>query len=215
MGLIYFLIFIIILIISIPLLLLSGAFYFTSVSLDLLDISYSLGFLLALLVIISSFINIPLGKKRAVRLVETRHLGIFPRTVWRSQGVSINIGGALIPLFVAGYFLSYIPTYPTLISVLIVSFFAFITSSYVEKRGVLVLIFLPVLFAVSCALFLAPEYARETAFVGGVLGVLIGGDLLHLPQILLKKGGGIVIGGGGIFDAIFLTGIISAIIASL
>ncbi len=215
MGLIYFLIFIIIIIILIPVLLLSGAFYFTSVSLDILNISYPLGFFLILLVSLSSFINIPLERKRAIRVVESRYFGLFPRTVWRNQGISINLGGALIPLLVSGYFLSYIPLYPALISVLIVSFFAFITSSYAEKRGVLILIFLPVLFAVSSALFLAPEHALETAFVSGVLGVLIGGDLMHLPQILLKKGGGVVIGGGGIFDAIFLTGIISALIASL
>ncbi len=76
-------------------------------------------------------------------------------------------------------------------------------------------VLLPVLFAVFFALFLAPEYAAQVAFSSGVLGVLIGADLLHLPLVLKRQGGMVSIGGAGVFDGIFLVGIISAFLAGL
>jgi len=51
------------------------------------------------------------------------------------------------------------------------------------------------------------------AYISGVLGVLIGADLLNLKQ-LSKVGRGVMsIGGAGVFDGIYLVGIIAVLIA--
>jgi uncharacterized membrane protein len=51
------------------------------------------------------------------------------------------------------------------------------------------------------------------AYISGVLGVLIGADILHLKNIN-KLGAPIAaIGGAGSFDGIFMTGIIAALLA--
>jgi len=51
------------------------------------------------------------------------------------------------------------------------------------------------------------------AYISGVLGVFIGADLLNLKQ-LSKVGRGVMsIGGAGVFDGIYLVGIIAVLIA--
>ncbi|HDM22820.1 MAG TPA: DUF1614 domain-containing protein, partial [Methanomicrobia archaeon] len=54
-------------------------------------------------------------------------------------------------------------------------------------------------------------YAPVIAYVSGVLGVLIGADLLNLNKIE-NLGAVASIGGAGTFDGIFLTGIISVLL---
>lgn len=61
----------------------------------------------------------------------------------------------------------------------------------------------PPLLAALSALVLVPDQAPPVAFVAGMLGPLIGTDLLHLRDI--EK---IAISGAGTFDGIVLSGIL-------
>jgi uncharacterized membrane protein len=63
------------------------------------------------------------------------------------------------------------------------------------------------------ALFLVPDQAPPVAFVAGVLGPLIGADLLHLRDIEKIATGIASIGGAGTFDGIVLSGIVAAYLA--
>jgi len=64
------------------------------------------------------------------------------------------------------------------------------------------------------ALLLAPAEAPPVAFIAGVLGPLIGADLLHLKDIDKIATTGIAsIGGAGTFDGIVLSGIAAAYLA--
>lgn len=56
--------------------------------------------------------------------------------------------------------------------------------------------------------------AAGIAFVAGTLGTLIGADLLHLRDIAGHETQMLSIGGAGTFDGIFLTGIVTALLAS-
>ncbi|MCH7552064.1 DUF1614 domain-containing protein, partial [Patescibacteria group bacterium] len=47
------------------------------------------------------------------------------------------------------------------------------------------------------------------------LGVLIGADLLRLPKVMKGEVGIMSIGGAGVFDGIFLVGIVAALLAGL
>jgi uncharacterized membrane protein len=62
---------------------------------------------------------------------------------------------------------------------------------------------------------LAGEAAAPVAYICGVLGTLIGGDLLNLGKAR-KLGAGIVsIGGAGVFDGIFLVGVFSVALTAI
>jgi uncharacterized membrane protein len=51
------------------------------------------------------------------------------------------------------------------------------------------------------------------AYVSGTLGTLIGTDLLNLGQVLQGGGTFLSIGGAGVFDGIFLVGVIAAFLS--
>jgi uncharacterized membrane protein len=51
------------------------------------------------------------------------------------------------------------------------------------------------------------------AFVAGVLGPLIGADVLHLKDIMKVSAGVLSIGGAGTFDGIVLSGLFAALFA--
>ena len=215
MKLFYLLFSLIVFLLLVPFLVAFFFLYLAKIGLSFLAFSPGVVILIIFLMIIGSFLNIPFGKKNMVQIEESRFFGLTKKVVWRPQGVSINVGGALIPLFIAGYFLSQIPLESLTIVVLVVAFFSFLGAQFIKERGVLISIILPVLFSAFFSVLLAPDYAVEMAFSGGVLGVLLGADILYLPWILRKNSGVMSIGGAGIFDGIFLVGLFSAIIASI
>jgi uncharacterized membrane protein len=66
------------------------------------------------------------------------------------------------------------------------------------------------IFTAYLLLFKAPQIV---AYVGGVLGTLIGGDLSNL-HVIHKLGAPVAsIGGAGTFDGVFLSGIIAVLLA--
>jgi uncharacterized membrane protein len=80
------------------------------------------------------------------------------------------------------------------------------------------------------ALGLPVASAAPVAYIAGTIGTLIGADLLNLPRILrgalVADGAGVTplvngqvvmasIGGAGIYDGIFLTGIVAPLLAVL
>lgn len=67
--------------------------------------------------------------------------------------------------------------------------------------------------AASLALIISPGDAPMIAYISGTMGSLIGADLLNLKKIPELGASVASIGGAGTFDGIFLTGIISVLIA--
>ena len=63
------------------------------------------------------------------------------------------------------------------------------------------------------ALLLVPEQTPPVALAAGVLGPLIGADLLHLRGIEVIETGVARISGAGTFDGIVLSGIVAAYLA--
>ncbi len=209
----------ILIVIALPIALTALLVYFMTTGFDFLDFSLGFALFVLLLMFVGSYINIPLGKQNVVLVKEPRFFGLFSRPVWKNQGVSVNVGGAVIPLLIAGYFLAQIYREgfieEFIITTVVVTVLSFLSARFVHQKGVVLSIILPVLFAALFALMLAPEIAVKVAFSAGVLGVLIGADVLRLPW-MYKQGAGIMsIGGAGIFDSIFLVGIAAALLAGL
>ena len=71
----------------------------------------------------------------------------------------------------------------------------------------------PGLVAVGCALILVPDHAASVAFAAGVLGPLIGADLLHLHEIRRFDTPMLSIGGAGTFDGIVVSGMVALLLA--
>jgi uncharacterized membrane protein len=72
------------------------------------------------------------------------------------------------------------------------------------------------IIAAGTALLLAPDAAAPVAFAIGVIGVigpLVGADLMHLKDIEANEIGVVSIGGAGTFDGIVLSGIVAAYLA--
>ena len=129
--------------------------------------------------------------------------------------LAVNVGGCIIPLglcvhLLAGQLVNPLDLLP---AVLIVATASYLFSRPVPGIGIGMPVFIAPLVALIVSLVLEPENAAPLAFSGGVLGVLLGADILHLPDIRAMGVRIASIGGAGTFDGVFLTGIIAVLLA--
>jgi uncharacterized membrane protein len=90
----------------------------------------------------------------------------------------------------------------------------------VPGLGIAIPVFVPPLAAAAVALFLAvgrpaAQIAAPPAYLSGSLGTLIGADPLNLGNVQGLGAPVASIGGAGTVDGIFLTGILTVLIASI
>ena len=83
----------------------------------------------------------------------------------------------------------------------------------VPGLGITMPALVPPLIAASLSLLLIPDFAPPVAFVAGVLGPLIGADLLRLKEVVRSAPAIASIGGAGTFDGIVLSGLAAALLA--
>lgn len=197
-----------------PLLFLLGFFHIITFGFSQLGLSPEITILILLSVLLGSVINIPLTRKKIV-YAKRYFFFLSRRSQPQIEGLAINLGGAIIPLALSGYFLTKVPWQPTMAVVLLMVIIAKLLARTVPGRGIVIPAFVPPLFSALFALILAPEFAAPVAFIAGVGGTLIGADLLNLRKARKLSKGFISIGGAGVFDGIFLVGIVSAILAGL
>ncbi len=81
--------------------------------------------------------------------------------------------------------------------------------------GIGVPVFIPPVVTAIVVLLLSRDYAASLAYIAGSLGTLIGADILNLGKIQGLGAPVASIGGAGTFDGIFVTGIVSVLLASL
>ncbi len=185
----------------------------------------------ALLVIVGIFlgsvVNIPV--KRLVRNEDVTihpfpHFGFLDRwpqfqRVRRETIVAVNLGGCIIPTMVAIYEIgqlimeAWTLLYAVVLAVAINTAVCYKLAKPVKGIGIAMPAMVPPIVAVMSALVLAPDQAPPLAFVAGVLGPLLGADLLHLREIPRISTGMASIGGAGTFDGIVLSGILAAYLA--
>jgi uncharacterized membrane protein len=172
--------------------------------------------IIVLVVILAgSLVNIPIGRRKLLEVEESRFFGLMRQKRMRLQGLSINVGGALIPVALAGYLLFRVPLKETFLATALLVIICYSLAKVVPGKGIAIPLVLPALFATIFALILAFDFAAPIAFISGVLGVLIGGDILHLPRVMRENQGILSIGGAGVFDGIFLVAVIAAFLAGL
>ena len=206
---------IILAVLAIPVLLIFGFFNLIQAGFENLGFPPELVLLILFLMFVGSFVNIPLGRRKLIEVTQSHFFGLFKRQRLLAQGLSLNVGGALIPLLIAGFLLFHVPLKETFIAIFLMTLVAWKLSRVVPGKGIVVPVLIPPLFAALFAYFLAPQDAALVAFIAGTLGVLIGADLLRLPKVMKGEVGIMSIGGAGVFDGIFLVGIVAALLAGL
>jgi uncharacterized membrane protein len=137
----------------------------------------------------------------------------------RQTIIAVNFGGCVIPVGISVYEIVYLAQFdPHALALGIVGCLMNVAVCYsvakrVEGIGIAMPALMPPLVAAALALLLAPRAAPPLAFVIGVMGPLIGADLLHLRELEAAQTGIASIGGAGTFDGIVLSGIIAAYLA--
>lgn len=177
--------------------------------------------LLLLLSLIGSYVNIPVkrieSRTRVVSGVAIDFYGlryiIPPLQVKQSTVIAINLGGAIIPVIVSVLLIPRANPIDVLFGVSVMSILIHMIARPVRGLGIAVPALLPPLMSAAIALILSPQQAPIIAYISGTLGSLIGADLLNLKKIPELGTPVASIGGAGTFDGIFLTGIISVLLA--
>lgn len=178
-------------------------------------------FVILVLTLLGSHVNIPLYSVSARRMV-------LPQTTWRygrpyavpraiqagSTVVAINVGGALIPALLSAYlFLRVGLRGRMLIGTAVVALVVKQLAVVVPGVGIALPVLVPPLLAAGVALVLAFRRAPPVAYVSGTMGTLIGADLLNLGRVAEMGAPVVSIGGAGTFDGVFLTGILAGLLA--
>jgi uncharacterized membrane protein len=172
-------------------------------------------------------VNIPIKRIPREETLEVATIPLFgigrlvPRTVTRRTytTIAVNVGGCVIPSGLAVYELMRIAdASPALFAsalgaVALNTGVCYGLAEPVPERGIAMPALVPALVAVASAYVLAPDFAPPLAFAAGVLGPLLGADLLHLGDIKQIGTGMASIGGAGTFDGIVLSGLVATLLA--
>jgi uncharacterized membrane protein len=207
-----------ILIVFLPLLILLLLLNVVTVSFSELGLSQTAAIILLIATMVGSMINIPIST-RQIEYEEpqpflARYFFYVPPRV-TNQTIAVNLGGAIIPTGFAIYLMPRSPLLPTLIATVAVIVVARILARPVSGMGIVMPAFVSPLISAGLALLLARSHPAPVAYISGTLGTLIGADLLNWPSYK-KLGAHIVsIGGAGVIDGVFNSGILAVLISSI
>jgi uncharacterized membrane protein len=173
-----------------------------------------------------SLVNVPVRRISRTTTLALHPLDVFGLSgMWPRLGrvrtetiVAVNVGGCVIPVALAGYEVARLAPVPGVSGALAVATAVSVGVCYILARpvagvGIVMRPIVPALVACTLALVMAPDHATPVAFVAGVLGPLVGADLMHLSQVQRIDSGMVSIGGAGTFDGILLTGILALYLA--
>lgn len=184
--------------------------------------------------LIGSFVNIPLfsieGRPTLLKEPVQTLFGLFYRIREYTPVtmISVNLGGAVIPVLISIYLLVNSLTVlknpgmvllSSMIGIGIVTIIVKAVARPVRGVGIVTPFFIPPLSALLCGMLLSlsaggePLASAIIAYVSGTVGTLIGADMLNLHRIQEISAPVVSIGGAGTFDGIFLTGVIAAFLA--
>ncbi len=185
-----------------------------------LGFSPNVAFLLLAAVLVGSTINIPLYKVESIVPVVPDFMDMWLQQFWgiplhkvRQQTIiALNVGGGLIPVLLAIYELTRSDAVAIFWVTVIVTIVSYFSAQIVPGIGIQMNALISPLTASISAVLIAEPLASSVAFAGGILGTLIGADLLHLKQIERMGPGVLSIGGAGVFDGIALCGLFALLL---
>jgi uncharacterized membrane protein len=183
-------------------------------------------FVIILGIFAGSLVNIPI-----TRVVRTQPVATDPLAVYGLHGlwpgmrhsqsqtiVAVNLGGCVIPTGLALYEAAGLVGHGEAIVALSVAVLLNVLVCHRVARpvagiGIVMPPLVPATLAAATALIATPTHATPVAFVAGILGPLVGADLLNLGALDRIESGIVSIGGAGTFDGILLSGIVALYLA--
>ncbi|MFQ3237541.1 MAG: putative membrane protein [Paraglaciecola sp.] len=217
------LILILLLIFLLPLMFMDVMF----IALGKLGIDPTLAPFIIFVMLFGSLVNIPIVRESIIKPVLRCPPNIlrFER-YWPNRKqhtteciIAINVGGFVIPMLLVIYEISLIwEQQPSLLlpmgaAVLLNIVLCYLLAQPVPKVGVTLPVFIPGSVAALSALLLAPDMAAPVAFCAGVLGPVVGADLLNLKLVSKTQVGMASIGGAGTFDGIVISGLLAVLLS--
>jgi uncharacterized membrane protein len=198
-------------------------------ALERLHLSPAAAGLLVLGIFVGSVVNIPVHRfTRDAPQPEVMFgpfgyftLGPQVRHLRRETVIAVNLGGCVIPALIAVWQLRFLLPADGALPRLLIVCAANILACYLAARpvsgvGIMMPGLLSPLVAVGVTWLVCPAEMPERvaiAYVAGILGPIVGADLLHLRNVLRVPVGVLSIGGAGTFDGIVLSGILAALLA--
>jgi uncharacterized membrane protein len=212
-----------------------GFLFFGVIISAFMKIGFSLedALIILLLCLVGSSINIPLTTLRSdTPVVRDNYVRVFGvsyrvplRRITRNETIlAINVGGAIIPILISAYLLTKFPSALPLAAagILIVTLITYSVARPIRGIGIATPALIPPLTAALAAILLTWAFQIPgcpidqcrvvTAYTGGVIGTLLGADLLNLGKIRDLGAPVASIGGAGTFDGIFLSGFIALLL---
>ncbi len=212
------LIFFLVLIFILPVLLIFIPAQIMGFAFQKLGLSMEIGFSYFVCSLLGSTINIPIKEelcyeKPSISPLAKLFFGQIPIPV-QKRVLAINVGGAIIPVILALYLLATkVALIPTVIATGLMIVITNILARPVPNVGIAMPALIPPICSVIVAWIVYYQNPAPVAYVSGVLGTLIGADLLNLKRIRKMSCGVMSIGGAGVFDGIFLVGILAVLLA--
>jgi uncharacterized membrane protein len=203
-------------------------FIWLAIAIDVVEIAVAkLGFsphvalLLFVAVVLGSTINIPIYERVSRVTIVPDLVDLWMGDFWgfplrkleQKTVVALNVGGGLIPTLLAIYEFTRSNPLMILAVTAIVTVVSYFSAQIVPGIGIQMNALVAPLTAAMTSLLLTDGYgAAPIAFAGGILGTLIGADLLHLREIERMTPGVLSIGGAGVFDGIALCGLLALLL---
>jgi uncharacterized membrane protein len=193
-----------------------------SIAFDKLGLSADSAYLLLLCTLSGSMLNLPLFSLKADAAMPPRippellrwPLFNLPPTAGKVM-VTINVGGAVVPVAFSLYLIANNPLHPLQLAaaVVAVSAIARMISWPIPGIGIgMPMLIIPFIAALIASL-LDPSQRAPLAYICGTLGVLIGADLLRLNDIRKLGVPFASIGGAGSFDGVYISGLLAVLLA--
>jgi uncharacterized membrane protein len=193
-----------------------------SIAFDKLGLSSDSAYLLLMLTLAGSMVNLPVVTLKAdgpppAEMPQVPERWPFPRfpPFTGRVTITVNLGGAVVPVSFSLYLFLHAPL-GMLEVVAGVAAVALVSSKFsrpIPGIGIGMPVLVAPLTAALVASLLDPPQRAPLAYVSGTLGVLIGADLMRLKDIAKLGSPFASIGGAGTLDGVFLTGIIAVLLA--
>lgn len=197
-----------------------------------LGLSSRVALLLVIAIFLGSLFNVPVWRRSGASVIEYRPQSLFglerlaPRLAPRlvragdEQIVALNIGGCIVPTLIVVYELLRLAAgggaavVPALAVIALNVVVCHRLARPVAGLGILLPALVPGCLAALAAQLFAGGNAPAVAFCAGVLGSLIGADVLHLRDLGRRGIGVLSIGGAGTFDGIVISGFLALLLSA-
>lgn len=185
-----------------------------------------IAFTVTVISLITSSMNIMIAEVTYYTTPFPDFIKLFPIFIQRIDKlfIELNIGGSLIPILISIYLIlrylviNYYVIFMFIISLVLASFVIWRYSRIIPNVGVALPSALPVILTlvftlIATAIFRANPLAFSYSL--GALSTLLGADVMNLRKVIRYMRGYVSIGGAGVFDGIYLTSLLSLILASI